>query len=270
MSSGMIGMDTADVRVLANNIRTQADRINSVVSNVDGIVHQLIGAWSGQDATEFAGWWQQKHRPALVSVEQLISGLAQSAENRAHDQDVVSSASGTGGGGSSSAHTGGVGVATGVIATGAFLSGVVGTAESQNGSTDQLKYMAATGEKDQDEWCASFVTWTLKQNGYTTIPPDPANVQSWLTAAENHQDGLSITTNPQPGDLVVYEYGGTPGHIGIVTQNYGNGTFQAISGNFGGQVAYTNPGDAYEKMQPPYGQYGGQEVTPIFISVNKG
>jgi hypothetical protein len=160
-----------------------------------------------------------------------------------------------------------------------FQSGVVETANGQIKSTNQSLYDSSTGETVGGAWCASFATWVLKQNGYTTLPAGADSVNSWLTAAQNNQNGLSITTTPQPGDLVVYSYapaaGGpfTASHIGIMTSDVSAGNFSAVSGNFDvngtPQVAPTNPGDAYSIDGATYSSYLGEWVKPAFIHVGQ-
>lgn len=87
------GMDAGEVRQLAAQMRNQAAAISGAIATVDGLVHQLLGAWNGRDASEFQGWWQQQHRPALVECQAAVTGLAQSADNNAQSQDLASSAS---------------------------------------------------------------------------------------------------------------------------------------------------------------------------------
>lgn len=84
------GMNTDEVRGLAGQLDHQSSQINSVIGQIDSIIGQLESAWKGQDATTFAGWWRDQHRPHLLSAEQAINGLATSARNNASDQDSVS------------------------------------------------------------------------------------------------------------------------------------------------------------------------------------
>ncbi|MCL4435034.1 MAG: hypothetical protein M1399_09825, partial [Actinobacteria bacterium] len=94
----------------------QGNAIQSVVSAVDGIVNALESAWKGPDATEFQGWWEMQHRPALINAESAIHGLGQSALNNAQQQI---SASGM--------QTAGVVASAGVVAGGvAAGAGAVG------------------------------------------------------------------------------------------------------------------------------------------------
>lgn len=285
--SNMIGMDSSEVRTLATNIRAQAERITTLINGIDVLVHQIASEWIGPDASEFVVWWQQQHRPALVAAESAVMGLAQSAENRAKAQDEASSAL-VGG----SAVGAGLGAAAGAVtvsrATGVspattssqesqFQSSIVGTAQGQIHSTDQALYDSATGEQVGGAWCASFVTWVLKQNGYTTPPVGADSVSSWITAAQSDRNGLSIVPTPQPGDLVVYSYGASasgpfiPSHIGIVTSASGSAGFTAVSGNFDvngtPQVAPTLPHDAYSSDGVNYSSYLGEYIEPTFIHV---
>ncbi len=86
------GMDTEAVRGLAQQLDGQASAINSVINSINGVVNQMETTWKGADATQFQGWWESQHRPALLAAEQAISGLATSARNNASQQDQTSSA----------------------------------------------------------------------------------------------------------------------------------------------------------------------------------
>src|ERR1700728_925306 len=189
----MSGMDTAEIRVLANNIRAQANGIQSVVGNIDGIVAQLGNVWHGPDATALAGWWQSQHRPALVSAESAVAGLAQSADNRAKAQDDASGATGGGsvdvpgkivgvtpgdvlgvgvgvsalGGGSSGAT--GSGTTSGSSAEDpGFGSSVVATAGTEVGSGYQAQFgpSAAAGTSTKERWTV-VVSLALERTSYT-------------------------------------------------------------------------------------------------------
>jgi CHAP domain len=103
-------------------------------------------------------------------------------------------------------------------------------------------------------WCAMFVTYLYSKAGskaFARMPDDRwCNCMKVVEAAERG-DGLLLTTNPQPGTVVVYDFpatrtseGGT--HIGLFEgwTNRRQGTFTAIEGNTalgddnnGGEVA---------------------------------
>jgi hypothetical protein len=94
-------------------------------------------------------------------------------------------------------------------------------------------------------WCALFVAWVYRQAG---IPFTGVNAwaNSFLTAVKNGQLG-TITTDPQPGDLVVYgacNTGDDPScnHIDIVIIKNPNGSIVTVGGNVNGTgsgVAHT-------------------------------
>jgi len=85
------GMDTEAVRTLAQQLDREANAINSIINSINGIVAQLEGTWKGADATQFQGWWESQHRPALQLCEQAVCGLGVSARNNAFHQDQASS-----------------------------------------------------------------------------------------------------------------------------------------------------------------------------------
>ncbi len=88
-----IGMDADQVRAFAAKVDSQASLISAVISTVNSLVGQLPHVWVGSDASEFVGWWMNKHRPALQSALDSITGLATSARNNADAQDLVSGVS---------------------------------------------------------------------------------------------------------------------------------------------------------------------------------
>lgn len=86
------GMDTDLVQSLGHQLKNEENQIQSIISAIDGIVNQMEGAWKGADATEFAGWWQSQHRPALLACGEAVGGLGQSALNNAQQQISASQA----------------------------------------------------------------------------------------------------------------------------------------------------------------------------------
>jgi WXG100 family type VII secretion target len=87
----MIGMDVEQVQNLAGQLHGQAEAIQSVINSVDRIVAQLESAWQGQDARQFADWWNSQHKPALHNAMVAVDGLHTSALNNANEQSQVSS-----------------------------------------------------------------------------------------------------------------------------------------------------------------------------------
>jgi len=306
--SGMIGMDTSEIEFLAVRLRNEAEAISGVVDALDRAVYDIGQNWRGPMASEWLGWWQGRHRPALCAAQASVAGLAQSADNNVKQQQQASSVQGGAGAASwagsvstaagavsatvapaavgvaaaSTAAIGGTGMVSGSAGSGvAFRNEVVSTAEQQASVPQSAAYYGGP----PGEWCASFVNWVLKKSGYSTPPASPANVSSWLSAAQENRNGLSIVPPgypPQPGDLVVYQYsdgrGGvaTPGHLGILTSDVDNsGGFSMVSGNFENThgvstvVNSDTPGTPYTQVSGGWSSYIDKYVhPPIFIRVD--
>jgi len=84
------GLDPEVVTQLAGQLKTQSQDIGGVIAHVDGIVNRIDQAWNGHTAAEFAGWWRQQHRPALVEAQLAVDGLHQSALNNVAQQEQAS------------------------------------------------------------------------------------------------------------------------------------------------------------------------------------
>ncbi|WP_328665402.1 peptidoglycan-binding protein [Streptomyces sp. NBC_00328] len=106
------------------------------------------------------------------------------------------------------------------------------------GSARANSYGSAVGMSKSTNgyaWCATFVSWVAKQTGATTF--NDTYVSGWVNKARAGQRHLSVTTDPQPGDIVAYDWNGgndyTGGHehIGIVRTVSGGSSFTAVEGN---------------------------------------
>lgn len=79
-------------------------------------------------------------------------------------------------------------------------------------------------------WCAIFVSWCFghagDRHGLKT-----ALAYQWEYWARSHSHGLSITSSPVKGDIVVYHH--RDGHTGIFIRwtNRARGEFEAVEGN---------------------------------------
>jgi CHAP domain len=116
----------------------------------------------------------------------------------------------------------------------ARAAGQVGVKESPP-SSNQVKYCDWYGMVGP--WCAMFVTWC----DLTGTAPSPktfvkgsryAYVPYVLADARLGYYGLSVTSSPKPGDLVLYDWSwdGEYDHIGIF-ENGSSSSWQAIEGN---------------------------------------
>ena len=113
--------------------------------------------------------------------------------------------------------------------------GELGISESPPNS-NQCKYTAWYGMVGP--WCAMFVTWCDQMGGnparsfvkgqkYSYVPYIVSDARSGL-------NGLKITSSPQPGDLVCYDWdrNGEFDHVGLFEKwLVGAGDFNAIEGN---------------------------------------
>ncbi len=79
---------------------------------------------------------------------------------------------------------------------------------------------APYNNRDETAWCSAFVNWCVERAGHGGT--DSAAALSWASWGK-------ATTNPVPGDIVVFNWGGGHGHVGF---------YHSVSGNkvilFGG------------------------------------
>ena len=101
--------------------------------------------------------------------------------------------------------------------------------ESPAGS-NRTKYGAWYG-LDGQPWCMMFIQWVFAHAG-VPLPVKTASCGAFMRAAQAH--GRWVTSNYQPGDIVIYDFpgGGATDHCGIVEQLAGGG-IMAIEGNTG-------------------------------------
>ncbi|MDX2703356.1 peptidoglycan-binding protein [Streptomyces sp. PA03-6a] len=116
----------------------------------------------------------------------------------------------------------------------------VGTVE---GSARANSYGVSVGlslSTNNYAWCATFVSWVARQTGATSYRN--SYVSGWVKQARAGNYHLSVTTNPQPGDIVAFDWNGGSNfndgqeHIGIVRTVSGGSSFTTVEGNTG------NPG----------------------------
>ena len=105
----------------------------------------------------------------------------------------------------------------------------LGVKESPAGS-NRTKYGAWYG-LDGQPWCMMFIQWVFAHAG-VPLPVKTASCGAFMRAAQAH--GRWVTSNYQPGDIVIYDFpgGGATDHCGIVEQLAGGGII-AIEGNTG-------------------------------------
>jgi peptidoglycan hydrolase-like protein with peptidoglycan-binding domain len=114
----------------------------------------------------------------------------------------------------------------------ALAQGEVGTIESSNNNDGAVtKYPNAFG-RGQESYCADFASWVLTNAGASLNDPWCPGIKSKLINTGNWKG----RTNPQPGDLVLFDWNGdnVADHVGLVKSVNANGTITTIEGNTGG------------------------------------
>lgn len=111
----------------------------------------------------------------------------------------------------------------------------IGTKESPPNSnrTKYTEWYGMTGP-----WCAMFTTWAYEQAGNSPSfrrGETYAYVPYVVSDARNYRNGLAVTKDPLPGDLVCFDWqnDGVHDHIGLFEKwvDRGRGRFSAIEGN---------------------------------------
>lgn len=110
--------------------------------------------------------------------------------------------------------------------------GEVGNTERSNRNDGEiLKYPRAFG-RGSEAWCADFVSWVVTQAGGKMNDPYCPSIKNRLVASGDWKG----KSNPQPGDLVLFDWDGdrVADHIGLVKSVNANGSITTIEGNTGG------------------------------------
>lgn len=117
-------------------------------------------------------------------------------------------------------------------------------------------------------WCCAFVWWVFKECGASDLFCGGQKIAKCSTVMEYYQrNGQFFTENGQPGDLILFNYGGRISHIGIVVSNNGDGTYDTIEGNTSGSGSQTNGGCVMQKTRSSNiagfarPAYGGTDVA---------
>ncbi len=104
----------------------------------------------------------------------------------------------------------------------------IGTTESGTNRGEALKYPQHFG-RGAEAWCADFVSYVSQQSGGDMNDPYCPSVVNELKASGSWKG----KSNPQPGDLVLFDWDGDrqADHIGIVEKVNGDGSISTIEGN---------------------------------------
>lgn len=108
-----------------------------------------------------------------------------------------------------------------------FARSQLGVSEQPPGSNkgpEVEKYLGCVGITFPAAWCAAFVVYSHLQVGVTDIPKTGGVLDLWNKSSEHR------VSTPEPGDVVIFDYGGGKGHTGIVEAVDGD-TLTTIEGN---------------------------------------
>jgi hypothetical protein len=98
----------------------------------------------------------------------------------------------------------------------------------------QVYDSSCTGNGGSPEyWCADFARWVWEQAGVANTSELTAAAGSFYVYGQKHN---TLHDSPSVGDAVVFDYGGNgyADHVALVTQVNGDGTIEAVSGDWGG------------------------------------
>ena len=82
------------MRSRANEYRTEADKVNDVISRMDTLLGQLQSEWEGSASESYAARYQEL-KPGFMKAEELIREIAAALDSTANiveqtDQDIAS------------------------------------------------------------------------------------------------------------------------------------------------------------------------------------
>lgn len=110
---------------------------------------------------------------------------------------------------------------------------------SSNDSIDVRKYK--NGAVNSNAWCASFVSWCYGQgqnDGNKKTFGYDESTQSIRAKAINagHYSSKNSGYVPQVGDLAIWRYTASSGHVGIISKVNADGSFETVEGNCDNKV----------------------------------
>lgn len=160
-----------------------------------------------------------------------------------------------------------------VVALGFALAEVdhgVGEEGGNNEGERIRQYLAGAGISMAAPWCAAFVDYcfdSVSRMLRTTNPLDPVKLEAYVQNYADTLDAAKVDPSvAQPGDLVLYSFGGQRwDHIGIVLETpNSDGHFKAVEGNTSDENQ--RDGDAVAIKRRTLGTGRRQ---PLFIGVDK-
>lgn len=166
---------------------------------------------------------------------------------------------------------------------------VLNKAQSQNGTVESPPNSNKTAyglwyqpNLNGQKWCAMFVSWVFHHAGHPLGHIQTKNGIHHCQSAHNYyKEKGKITSNPQPGDIVIYDWEGNgyADHIGIFIKwtNAAQTAIEAWEGNTstsnnsdgGGVMKRIRSRNLIKSFINP-GVYTDTHVTPVPVSLSKG
>ena len=110
--------------------------------------------------------------------------------------------------------------------------GEIGVKEDPPGSNTGPRVRVYLDGHPPEPWCADFVTWCLRRAGFPAPTWNRSYCPSWVEAVRAGLAGMIEVSDPQPGDLVLFDWdGGVADHVGFVERIDGPDEFWSIEGN---------------------------------------
>ena len=166
---------------------------------------------------------------------------------------------------------------------------VLNKAQSQDGTVESPPNSNKTAygvwyqpNLNGQKWCAMFVSWVFHHAGHPLGHIQTKNGIHHCQSAHNYyKEKGKITSNPQPGDIVIYDWEGNgyADHIGIFIKwtNAAQTAIEAWEGNTstsnnsdgGGVMKRIRSRNLIKSFINP-GVYTDTHVTPVPVSLSKG
>ena len=93
---------------------------------------------------------------------------------------------------------------------------------------------------DYFSWCGLTVGYCMAKAGSLPVLATAARPAAFLYAAAWLGWGTPVTTTPQPGDVLVFDFGSGDHHVTLFEKDNGDGTWSCHGGNQSHAVNATN------------------------------
>lgn len=107
--------------------------------------------------------------------------------------------------------------------------GVQEIPKNSNAGPAVEKYLKSVGLGKGYAWCMAFIYWCAKEASIQLAVENPLKKTAGVLHMWNSCPDLRVQ-NPQPGDIMILDYGKGKGHTGIVEKVFKN-YIQTIEGN---------------------------------------